>query len=825
MLWWFVCLLCLLMPAVAHSANTHGNPNIEQNMYWADAFAPYVVTGCLPVVPASGLQLAAFACDAYVLGTSGELLYVTQPAAPVTLTNTAGTHYVAVCRDQSSTIGGWTRQAGTHYIARQAATRPMEPAGCLMLAQATVAGSVITQVTGTFPLGPLPMIDATKHGVMCDGATDDTAALEALLSVPYRVVQLPATRADAPCLIEGLTMTASRVTLQGAGMGQTRLKLKANAAANVPMIEAISQQQLIIRDLELDGDRANQTNVGHAGIQWHDVMDALIERVYVHGVNQHGINLIYSDDLGGTGTGSDGNVIQYNRVEDWGNGVNVGIGINLFKGSERNTVCHNSIRALNNGFIGIQSSDRSASGGSGILPFYNIICNNVIDGQNRLVVGINLVSTQQALVEGNIITDLLGNGVVVSQIDHNGEPQNLSGYHTIRGNHFKGGTGNSLIQIQGQFVVVEGNLMQDYAGRGVYILRDTTTVPIPITPSYITIANNVARNVGSYLGSVAQPFVDIEWGQAITIQGNIVLASDLFVQMVAQDTDLARIVIRHNQATNMGQYAVKMVTLLATDSIENVVIDGNVFTNVSEVVGGVTHGFIYLDEIAGSIGPNIRISNNVFFDSHGASPTSGPGIQLGTGTPSTVLAFGNYESAMRAPYFNPGTFVRGMDLPMAWPQSGTGITWQSFGELRRSTVKVSVGHTAFQAAALTATVNLMQLNPGTRVVAVIADTTTAYAGPAGTLTLEVGNSQPTDPNLYLLAHDVKTAAVVNGLADANLGVGLARASAVQGGELNATNWAGSAFFTATLTSGAGNLSGLTQGATTFYVTVEKVKIP
>jgi hypothetical protein len=142
-------LLAVLFPLTARAANTHGGADeASERAAWFGALAgPYVASGCLWTVPVSSLTLGAQACSAYVRGASGELVYVTQTAQAVgPLSGGDGTYWVALARDLSSPVSGWTRQAGTHYLWQRAATFPGDPTGGLVVGQVTVASSVISQV-------------------------------------------------------------------------------------------------------------------------------------------------------------------------------------------------------------------------------------------------------------------------------------------------------------------------------------------------------------------------------------------------------------------------------------------------------------------------------------------------------------------------------------------------------------------------------------------------------------------------------------------------------------------------------------------------------
>lgn len=146
-------------PDLGLPSNTHAEttPMAEVRRIQGDGSSPYVVSGCAPAVPSSSLVLTAFACTAYVRGASGELVYVAQPAATVTYPDVTGVHWLALHRDTTSTVSGWTRRAGSHYLWQTATSPPADPSGGVVIAQVTIAGSVITVVSSrgvrSHPLG------------------------------------------------------------------------------------------------------------------------------------------------------------------------------------------------------------------------------------------------------------------------------------------------------------------------------------------------------------------------------------------------------------------------------------------------------------------------------------------------------------------------------------------------------------------------------------------------------------------------------------------------------------------------------------------------
>ncbi len=158
-----------------------------------------------------------------------------------------------------------------------------------------------------------------------------------------------------------------------------------------------------------------------------------------------------------------------------------------------------------------------------------------------------------------------------------------------------------------------------------------------------------------------------------------------------------------------------------------------------------------------------------------------------------------------------------LGAPAITPGSGTGITVVDSGSVRRQTYKVTVTYLAFAAAQLTQDSVIATFPAKTRITSIIADTTIKYIGGAvATCTLMVGKTAGGAE--YIAVHDVFTAAVTKGLADADLGTSITRAAAIQGGDL--PSWTGTTNVSVRLTSTVAFLNALTQGSTTYYITTE-----
>jgi hypothetical protein len=177
-------LLGLTLVAPALGANTHGNASIPEPQFWfGEALAPFVASGCLPTVPAASLTLGAFACTGYVRGAASDLVYVSQASQAVgPLTSGNGTYWVAVHRDTSTSVPGWTRQPGTHYLWKLSSSKPAEPSAGLTVAQITVSGGAITAVTDwRLPASMVRQgvydVQDPLYGAVDDNSTDNVAAI------------------------------------------------------------------------------------------------------------------------------------------------------------------------------------------------------------------------------------------------------------------------------------------------------------------------------------------------------------------------------------------------------------------------------------------------------------------------------------------------------------------------------------------------------------------------------------------------------------------------------------------------------------------------
>jgi hypothetical protein len=157
-----------------------------------------------------------------------------------------------------------------------------------------------------------------------------------------------------------------------------------------------------------------------------------------------------------------------------------------------------------------------------------------------------------------------------------------------------------------------------------------------------------------------------------------------------------------------------------------------------------------------------------------------------------------------------------------WRDS-TGVGYPE--QVAPGTWRVRIAKEAFYAAALTQTVAVFNIWTKTKVKGCWADVTTAFAGVAG-LTMSVGEAATPDVDHFLVAWT--PTAGQRGFADSDLGAGLARATAVQGGvffyDFSAGTFNHKNQVTVTLTGAAnlgnGTVTNLTAGSVDLFFSMD-----
>lgn len=154
-------------------------------------------------------------------------------------------------------------------------------------------------------------------GAAGDGATDDTTAIQAALAAGADIYFPPGTY-----ITTGIVLASGNKRIRGAGMGKTTIKLKASADDIV--IKADTLDDIIIEDLTIDGNKANQTaTVEATGIKLIKSNRARIAHVEVKDCEGHGIHL---NNQGATVTGQ---VLDHVLARDCGSGASNTYGSNI----------------------------------------------------------------------------------------------------------------------------------------------------------------------------------------------------------------------------------------------------------------------------------------------------------------------------------------------------------------------------------------------------------------------------------------------------------------------------------------------------------------
>jgi hypothetical protein len=218
------------------------------------------------------------------------------------------------------------------------------------------------------------------HGAKGDGSTDDTASIQALINAVG--VTKPATVYFPPgvYIVSGLALR-SNVTLTGAGSGgyglatnyATRCSvLKLKAGSSLPVIGDFGTStpvySVAIRDLQIDGNKANQTPALH-GIQLYDagagqdslwnVRDCLVINCKGDGISiganrrgNHVLNCqVYTCDGNGIMLGSTDNAVAHTII-----GSSGGYGISVTASTQHIIGCD-----IFSNLVGINISSTSAA--------------------------------------------------------------------------------------------------------------------------------------------------------------------------------------------------------------------------------------------------------------------------------------------------------------------------------------------------------------------------------------------------------------------------------------------------------------------------------
>ena len=189
-------------------------------------------------------------------------------------------------------------------------------------------------------------LDKTRADYVCSGQNDQTeinSAISDLGVTGGRVLLLEGTYN-----ITGPINLASLVALVGQGAG-TVLRIPDGFNANLNVVSALNVNRVLVQNLRIDGNKANQTAGVMRGIYFNSTTFSKISSCWIENMRGHGI-FLYSSSNNNT---VNGNICQ-------GNGYH---GILLYSSSNNNTVNGNICQG--NGYHGIHlysSSNNTVNG-------------------------------------------------------------------------------------------------------------------------------------------------------------------------------------------------------------------------------------------------------------------------------------------------------------------------------------------------------------------------------------------------------------------------------------------------------------------------------
>ena len=217
-------LVCGCAPVWADNETETDVVQMMRHRFGAVIPGSYVAQGCLPTptLPLASITLPAFACDGVIASNRADIPVHQDAMSVGPLSGGDGTYWVALHIDRTSTVSGWTRQRGTHYLWQKATTKPSVTDGAL-LAQVTIASGAITAL-GDFRV-PVSLVrqgtyDVTDplYGAVANDSTDLGPPLQKAINAASaqqgRTVRIPS----------GRYLLSSAVLLQGGSLGGVEVR-------------------------------------------------------------------------------------------------------------------------------------------------------------------------------------------------------------------------------------------------------------------------------------------------------------------------------------------------------------------------------------------------------------------------------------------------------------------------------------------------------------------------------------------------------------------------------------------------------------------------
>lgn len=411
-------------------------------------------------------------------------------------------------------------------------------------AQPGAIGEMVRQlvqqaVYGTDP-NPMRIYSVLEYGAVGDGATDDTGAIQAAIDAAGQagggVVYLPpgtysVSRTSPPGNYNySLLIKDSHVTIQGAGMGATTIKMADgqngtilrtvinNQSIDGPLAKALAN--IRVADLTIDGNWDNVTWAGPTGMESSGVYDqngltlsttsnSRVENVHIKHIAQDGLS-----------GGSNQNLTIVNSIVEFTGKNNVA----MFQSA--------GVKIVNNTF---RNANDSPDGGVN-KPYYNtstakyssiafayspVVAYTGTTRNFSLAVG-NRIETSTGrgisadyhannlIIEGNVIDSTSGRNLIGLQMPNNADPL-PSGYviaNNILNSHAPspGGT-RTISAVNLGDLLVSGNVLR---GGGLGVVLDHV--------ANASIEGNIISGIGNE--SAAFAGINVRASEGVTISGN-----------------------------------------------------------------------------------------------------------------------------------------------------------------------------------------------------------------------------------------------------------------------------------------------------------------
>lgn len=431
-------------------------------------------------------------------------------------------------------------------------------------------------------------VSVTDFGATGDGATDDTAAVQAAIDAGNAFFP-----AGTYLISSTLTVPSSRL-LSGDGRGSI---VKLASASNTNMVQnsnysAGTNADITILNLAFDGNVANQTNNGSydkMGIAFKGVTNARIEGCHVFDQGTDCLNLInctnpvvVNNELEGaynhacTFENTDGFIGKGNIVHNCGSTTDA----YTFTSSGHafigvNVACDDAVIEGNYIYSMGDSCIRNERAGRG----WTITGNVVIDSGKDSIKVMGLVGTttkpKANVITGNVVINAGNNGIVANgdqlQVTGNviwGTGKNTSG--SAAGKWFASASGISITDGSTD-VVVENNYVRDAYAYGIAVLNGTT-----VTQRIFIRGNTSFENGADGIRCTDTDYVVIE-GNYCYNNSQGTAATDSGIRYDWTTGSRTRVYIRGNHCFDTGGVDQKWgISIDGAGDVTNVLIEDNV---------------------------------------------------------------------------------------------------------------------------------------------------------------------------------------------------------------------------------------------------------